>query len=115
MILDRARTDHLLFIEKIHAHLRNEVPVDPGTLPDHHSCRFGTWYDGEGKKLCGNMASYRAIDQPHARIHALAKNVVSDYNAGKNQQAAETFAEMKKLSEAIASHLQEMKRDTAKA
>jgi methyl-accepting chemotaxis protein len=113
MILDRARTDHLLFMEKIQSHLRSEISVDPATLPDHHSCRFGKWYDGDGKRLCGTMASYRAIDQPHARIHALAKSAVSDHNAGKNGQAQQTFVEMKKLSEAIASRLQEMKREAS--
>jgi methyl-accepting chemotaxis protein len=115
MILDRARTDHLLFMDKIHSHLRGDVHLDPAQLPDHHSCRFGKWYEGEGKQLCGTLASYRAIDQPHARIHALAKDAVSGYTAGKTQEADKTYAEMKHLSQAIAAHLLEMKRESSGA
>jgi methyl-accepting chemotaxis protein len=115
MILDRARTDHLLFMEKIRSHLQGEAHLDSSQLTDHHSCRFGKWYDGDGKKLCGGLASYQAIDQPHARIHALAKNAVSDFNAGKPRQAEATFAEMKKLSETIASNLLEIKRESSGA
>ncbi len=41
MIIDRAKTDHLLFMDKISSHLRGETMLDPAKLPDHHSCRFG--------------------------------------------------------------------------
>ena len=111
MILDRARTDHLMFMEKIHSHLRGDARLDPAKLPDHHSCRFGTWYDSEGKQQCDALPSYLAIDQPHSRIHALAKDAVSTYNAGNTRKADGIYADMKHLSETIAAHLNEMKRE----
>ncbi len=109
MIIDRAKTDHLLFMDKINAHLRGDARLDAAKLPDHHSCRFGKWYDSDAKKHCGASPSYRAIEQPHARIHALAKEAVSSYTAGDAAHAREIFTEMRDLSASIGRHLDAMK------
>jgi methyl-accepting chemotaxis protein len=38
-------------------------------MPTHHSCRFGKWYDGEGKKQYGSTEAYKAIAAPHRIVH----------------------------------------------
>ncbi|NTW58630.1 MAG: HAMP domain-containing protein [Nitrospirae bacterium] len=109
MIIDRARTDHLLFMEKIHSHLKGETRIDPAALPDHHTCRFGKWYDSDARKHCGGTPAYEAIDRPHERIHALAKEAVNASTGGDAKKAEQTFLEMKGLSAQIAKYLDEMK------
>jgi methyl-accepting chemotaxis protein len=111
LILDLARTDHRLFVSRIHAHLKGEQTVDLATLPDHHSCRFGKWYDGEGKELCGAMADFRAIDAPHQRVHAIGKAVVAAAAAGDKAKAEQQFAELEALSEQIVGHLDSLKKE----
>jgi len=111
MIFDNSKTDHLLFMKKISAHLKGDAKLDPSALPDHHTCRFGKWYDTEGQSACGGLSSYRAINQPHERIHSLARDAVSASTKGDAARADEIYLEMKKLSTSIAAHLDEMKKE----
>ncbi|BCB96902.1 hypothetical protein JZK55_18240 [Dissulfurispira thermophila] len=111
MILDLAKTDHRIFIGKIGACLKGDTTLDPSQLSDHHNCRFGKWYFGEGKEICGNLPSFRAIDEPHARIHALAKEAVAAYNSGDKLKAERIYKEMEDISDQIASLLDGIKRE----
>lgn len=63
--------DHILF--KTNAYTSINLGKKTATFSDHHSCRLGKWYMGEGKKIFGNTPSYRQLDAPHAVVH---KNVI---------------------------------------
>jgi methyl-accepting chemotaxis protein len=109
MILDLAKTDHRIFVEKIGACVCGDAKQDPAQLPNHESCRFGKWYFSEGKEKHGSALSFRAIDEPHAKIHAMAKDVVSASNAGDKKKAESMFHDMEDLSERIAGMLDQLK------
>jgi len=114
MIIDRAKSDHLMFIEKIQSHLRGHAQVDPATLPDHHGCRFGKWYYSDGKKHCGQIHAYQAIEKPHAHIHELAKKAVTSHMQGDVKTAESIFKDMRGISEQITKFLGEMKQQCTK-
>lgn len=44
---------------------------------DHHQCRLGSWYDREGQESFGTLPSYRRLEQPHARVHDGAHQVMA--------------------------------------
>ena len=111
MILDVAKTDHRVFVGKIGACLKGDTTLDPSQLPDHHNCRFGKWYFGEGMQMCGNLSSFKAVDEPHAKIHALAKEAVSACNSGDRLKAERIYKEMENLSDQIGSLLDGIKRE----
>jgi methyl-accepting chemotaxis protein len=109
MIADRARTDHMLFVDKIHAHMQGDAHLDPDKLPDHHTCRFGKWYDTDGKSSCGHSVHFQSLEAPHAKIHSMAKDVVTAWETGDHARAEAIYGEMKKVSADIAGHLEKMK------
>ncbi|MBI3593136.1 MAG: CZB domain-containing protein [Nitrospirae bacterium] len=111
MILDLAKTDHRVFVGKIAAYLKGDIKLDPSQLPDHHSCRFGKWYDVEGKEKCGNLPSYKSIDAPHERIHILAKEACSALASGDKDKAERIYKEMENISDQIGSLLDGIKRE----
>ncbi len=111
MILDLAKTDHRVFVGKINAHLKGDVKLDVSQLPDHHSCRFGKWYDGEGRQRCGSLLSYQSINIPHERIHTLAKEAVSALDAGDNAKAQRIYNEIEGISDQIGNLLDGIKRE----
>jgi methyl-accepting chemotaxis protein len=113
MILDLAKTDHRIFVEKIGACVCGDARQDPSQLPSHETCRFGKWYFSEGKEKHGSVPSFRAIDEPHAKIHALAKDVVSVSNAGDKKKAESMFQDMEALSERIGGMLDQLKEECA--
>jgi methyl-accepting chemotaxis protein len=112
LILDNSKTDHILFMKKISAHLKGGARLEASKLPDHHTCRFGKWYDGEGRKQCGELPSYKAIEGPHERIHALAREAVSAHSSGDAGRAREVYAEMRQHSAQIGAHLDGIKRES---
>ena len=111
MILDLAKTDHRIFVGKISSCLKGGEKVDASKLPDHHTCRFGKWYDSDGQSLCGGVPSFRAIENPHAKIHALAKEALLACQMGDKEKAKRLYSEIEDLSEKIASLIDALKSD----
>ena len=108
-ILDLAKEDHRTFVENVEEVLKGNRKQEGSALSTSHTCRFGKWYDGEGKRLCGHLSSFRAISTPHDRIHSVARQVVDAVNAGNMQQSEQLFPQLKDLSREIISLLGEIK------
>lgn len=111
VILDQAKSDHRIFVEKVAACMSGGASLTLAQLPDHHSCRFGKWYDSEGSELCSELLSFRATEAPHARIHTVAREAVAAYNAGDRAKATALYAEMERLSLKIAESLDNLKKE----
>ncbi|MBI5639095.1 MAG: CZB domain-containing protein [Nitrospirae bacterium] len=111
MIVDLAKSDHQLFVNKIGACIRGRLEMDFSQLPDHHSCRFGKWYDTEGRDNCGNLPSFQAVYNPHERVHALAREAGNACRAGDKARALSIFEEMEGLSVKIVGLLDGIKRE----
>jgi methyl-accepting chemotaxis protein len=101
IMLELAKNDHRGFVGKIASCLRGEVSLDPNQLPDHHTCRFGKWYDKEGMRICGQKSSFRAVEEPHDRIHRLAKEAVAACNAGNKGKADQLLNEIEAVSKQL--------------
>ena len=113
IMCDTAKLDHKMFVARINAHLKGAMNLDASKLPDHHTCRFGKWYDTLGHELCGNLPSYKTINAPHERIHALAKDAVSAYSSGDKEKAVRIYGEMEAVSKQITDLLENIKRESA--
>ncbi|UCD35290.1 MAG: CZB domain-containing protein [Nitrospiraceae bacterium] len=101
MILDLAKGDHRIWVNKIAAHLKGEERLDPSQLSDHTKCRLGKWYFGEGSKKCGSLPSFGNLASPHESIHKLGKEIVRAYNEGNVKAAESSFREMEHVSRDI--------------
>lgn len=110
LMFDLAKTDHRIFVGRIHAHLEGATSIDVSKLKDHKNCKFGKWYFEEGMNLCGNLFSFKALDEPHAKVHALAKEVILASNKGEKEKAWQLFYELEKASQKMIELLEETKR-----
>ncbi|NJD05202.1 MAG: chemotaxis protein [Methylococcaceae bacterium] len=108
-ILDRAKSDHIVFMSRVKGHVRKALVLEPAKMPDHYSCRFGKWYHSLGMEQYSGSEWFRAIDPPHARLHALAKDVVSLASKGEERRASELYEEADRLSQAIIENLDRLK------
>ena len=106
LMLTNAANDHRLFVNKIRSAIGGEAALDPGGLPTHRTCRFGKWYDSEGKEICGHLSTFKAIDAPHERIHTLCKEAVSAVNSGNRSKANALMHEIEDASHHIANSLE---------
>ena len=51
-------------------------------VSDHHGCRLGKWYDGEGTRRFGETASFKQIIAPHKIVHDSANTNVAYISDG---------------------------------
>ncbi len=110
-ILELAKEDHKTFVANVEEVLKGGRQQDGSKLSTNHTCRFGKWYDTEGMKLCGHLASFRSISTPHEKIHSVARQVVDAVNAGNMQQAEQLFPQLVDLSRQIVSLLADIRRE----
>jgi methyl-accepting chemotaxis protein len=113
MMLDTAKSDHVMFVNRIEKFLEGAEQIQPDSLPDHTTCRFGKWYLAEGKELCGVSSSFKSINDPHERIHRIAKEVVTLRNRGDQAGAERLILEVEDISYQIVDLLDHVKHECA--
>ncbi len=111
LILDLAKTDHRIFVGKLFSHMSGDITLDASKLPDHHTCRFGKWYDTDGFSKCSGLPSYARISGPHEQIHRIAREAVSAFSSGDKARAQQLFHQTEKLSEEIGIILDDLKQE----
>lgn len=112
LILDVAQNDHEAFVKRIEAGVNGYTRIDPGALPDEHRCRFGKWYDNEGKGLASHLPAYTKMAQPHQRVHALGKEAITAVNGGDTARARTLLAETTRASQEVIGLLQQLKQES---
>jgi methyl-accepting chemotaxis protein len=101
LVLNRAKSAHLIFVGKIKSHLDGSAQIDANMLPTHLTCAFGKWYQSSGKENCGHLSIFREIDAPHAKVHELGKQAINASNAGDKNKSSQFCSEMVSNSEML--------------
>lgn len=72
------KLDHVLYIERGYmAASQGDESYLKAISVGHHDCRLGEWYDeGDGKKAFSRVPAYKALESPHAKVHALVQKAV---------------------------------------
>jgi methyl-accepting chemotaxis protein len=109
LMLDTAKHDHILFVNRIGRCLDGKEQIQSSTLPDHTCCRFGKWYFSDGKALCGSAPSFNAINPPHELIHRIAKEAVDCFNHGDTTKGEEMLTRVEDISSEIVHLLEQVK------
>jgi methyl-accepting chemotaxis protein len=115
LMLTVAANDHQAFVNKIKAAVYGFTSLDANSLPDHHGCRFGRWYDGQGKEVCGHLNTYKAIESPHERIHALSKEAVVAADSGDKGKAHQLMQEVERVYQTTMEKLEDTRREYLKS
>jgi len=65
------KVDHVIYKQRAYVlvgHRENEE-FKKAVSVDHHNCRLGKWYEGEGKTVFGEMPSFKKLVDPHSKVH----------------------------------------------
>lgn len=99
-----------------HARFLNNVAAKADTrekMPDHNECAFGRWYNGDGGRRYGHLSAWKAIDEPHHRVHSLGSALVNRAGAQDAELLAEASLELLqcfiKLKEEVQKHTEQYK------
>ncbi len=73
-----AKIDHILFKADADEHLEKGAFKQ---FVDHHSCRFGKWYESEGMSEFAHAPSYKHIEPQHKEVH---EGILSNFDILKS-------------------------------
>lgn len=110
-MLETAKVDHILFRKTIIDTVMGSQNLASGDVPDHHLCRFGKWFDDQTEPTLVNHPLWRAIKEPHARVHAHAKAALDAHHGGRTDEAHESLHKLHDESKVIISSLEALSRD----
>jgi hypothetical protein len=65
------KVDHIIYKQRSYVLINHgeDEEIQKAVGVDHHNCRLGKWYAGEGKKVFGQMPSFKYLELPHSKVH----------------------------------------------
>jgi hypothetical protein len=109
MLLKSAEEDHKEFVFNVLAESSKAAPtLHACDMPDHHHCRLGKWYDGDGTAAFGTMPTFVALEPLHAQVHATARRVMEAAERGDHHGANELSVTLLDQKELILGGLEEL-------
>jgi len=100
-IVERAKSDHVAFMNTIYATVDGTGRAKASDLANHHTCRLGKWYDAVSDKRMRSSPSYAALAEPHRKVHHFGKLALAAVAAGNGEQAGSLSQEARKASEEV--------------
>ncbi len=85
------KTAHLAWKVNLEAVLEGRKKISVESLPDHHTCAFGKWYDDVEGELTSNPL-FKEIAVHHKAVHATVKEVIGLYNNDEAEAARTKMA-----------------------
>ena len=82
-------------------------------LKDHHACRFGHWYDGEGRKDYGHLPEYADLDLIHSKVHQTGVEIIRLRDTGETDQAKALCRDLLALRDQILEKLVTLQQSVA--
>lgn len=93
-----AKADHVIWKKRLvdMAAGRNRLSSDE--LADHKSCRLGRWYYGPDSAPEKDKPAFKALEEPHRRVHEAGIRAARRFEAGDLKGALEQIAEVERAS-----------------
>ena len=105
------KSDHLMWKKRLTELLLGRVNIKPEEVSDHHHCRLGKWYYGYGMDNYGSMNDFALLEEPHAKVHAIAREITELHHDGSNELALEKLNELAEYTEQVIGLLDSLRND----
>ncbi|GEO82067.1 methyl-accepting chemotaxis protein [Pararhodospirillum oryzae] len=106
-MLEAAKVDHILFRKAVIDIVVGTAP-QARAMPDHHTCRFGKWYDSQTDSTLINNPQWQAIRVPHERVHDFANRALTAHHEGDLGKAHDYLHRLHDESKVIIMALEEL-------
>ncbi len=87
-----AKNDHIGYMENLRKTIDGKVAISTWKGVDDHHCRFGKWYYSVDAAEFTDMTEFRAIAEPHKRVHQFGNQAVSAFKNGDKAGAKEAYS-----------------------
>lgn len=108
VILQTVKADHVAWKIRLTAMAMGGDVIPDDELTDHTQCRLGQWYYSKGERDFSHIDAFKQMEQPHARVHEIGKEIASLALQGQTDAACHKIQEMSGYSNQLFEHIQEL-------
>ena len=103
LFANMAKLDHMVYKNNAYSSmLEGKLNFQ---LTDHTACRFGKWYAQEGKTHFGSSSEFKAMLEPHKKVHEDIAKAMSKLDSRDIDEIIALFKDAEKASLELFEHL----------
>lgn len=99
--IQTVKLDHIVWKGDVYAVASGLSDKSTDNFANHHMCRLGQWYDGEGRARYSQNSAYKQLEAPHRGVHDNGVAALKALAEGDTNKAANYLAEMEAASEKV--------------
>ncbi|UFZ06598.1 methyl-accepting chemotaxis protein [Bradyrhizobium ontarionense] len=103
-----AKADHVIWKKRLVDMSVGRLQLKADELSDHHNCRLGKWYYGEGGQRFAGTPAFRALEQPHEAVHRHGKEAARLFGSGRIDEALNEIGKVEVASTDVLAALDQM-------
>lgn len=109
-IIRIAKTDHLLWKWNIYNLILGIADLSVEDVGSHRSCRLGKWYQSKLNDKINHLEAFKKLDEPHRKVHELAKEAIEQYRNGNIDEANLTLRKLEGFSMEVVEYLEQLEK-----
>lgn len=82
LTVNLAKSDHIIWKKRLANMLVGRETLKPEELANHHNCRLGKWYYAIKDPRYIDHPAYKALEDPHAKVHIHGIEAAKKYQDG---------------------------------
>ncbi|MEW6165749.1 MAG: EAL domain-containing protein [Pseudomonadota bacterium] len=107
-----AEVEHRNWIAQLVYAVNEGQPVSRAHLVDVQHCRFGQWYEGNGRMRYAKLPAYARIEAPHRQVHEMARRIDRLWRDGQADDARALIPELLTARDEVLAALLELQQAT---
>jgi len=104
-----AKADHVIWKKRLVDMSVGRLQLKADELSDHHTCRLGKWYYGEGGQRFAGDSAFRALERPHEAVHRHGKEAARLFSSGRIEEALNEIGKVEVASTDVLAVLDQIK------
>ncbi|MGJ4903617.1 methyl-accepting chemotaxis protein [Bradyrhizobium sp. HKCCYLS2058] len=104
-----AKADHVIWKKRLVDMSVGRLQLRADELSDHHTCRLGKWYYGEGGQRLAGDPAFRNLERPHEAVHRHGKEAARLFSSGHIEEALNEIGRVEVASSEVLAALDQIK------
>ncbi|MGJ4887056.1 methyl-accepting chemotaxis protein [Bradyrhizobium sp. HKCCYLS3077] len=104
-----AKADHVIWKKRLVDMSVGRLQLRADELSDHHNCRLGKWYYGEGGQRLAGDPAFRRLERPHEAVHRHGKEAARLFSSGRIDEALNEIGKVEVASSEVLAALDQIK------
>jgi methyl-accepting chemotaxis protein len=114
-LTERAKKDHLDFVQRIEETIQGRGNAIAAGLSTHHNCRLGRWYDAVNDAVIMELGAYVDLAEPHQRVHDAGRACLLALEGGDMAGAKRELEHLKAESDEVVRQLDRLAQEIRQA